>query len=93
MKGPVLLLQVLVKHGALVAMANKYGDTPLSKARPRLRKKLEGTSIYTCTCTGIYLYMSCIYTVHTCTFTHVLIYTLYNVYTYMDKCIYMYVRT
>ena len=34
-------LQVLVKHGALVAMANKYGDTPLSKARPRLRKKLE----------------------------------------------------
>ena len=31
-----------MKHGALVAMANKYGDTPLSKARPRLRKKLEG---------------------------------------------------
>ena len=36
------VLQILVKHGALVAMANKYGDTPLSKARPRLRKKLEG---------------------------------------------------
>lgn len=38
--------QVLVRHGALVAMANKYGDTPLSKARPRLRKKLEGAIIY-----------------------------------------------
>ena len=36
------LLQMLVKNGALIVMSNKYGDTPLSKARPRLRKKLEG---------------------------------------------------
>lgn len=35
------LSQVLVKHGAIIAIANKYGETPLSKARPRLRKKLE----------------------------------------------------
>ena len=43
--------QVLVKHGALVAMSNKYGDTPLSKARPRLKKKLEGIDIqYMCMC-------------------------------------------
>ena len=34
--------QVLVKHGALIAISNKYGDMPLTKARPRLRKKLEG---------------------------------------------------
>ena len=34
--------QVLVTKGALVAAANKYGDTPLSRARPKLRKKLEG---------------------------------------------------
>ena len=34
--------QVLVKHGAIIAIANKHGETPLSKARPRLRKKLEG---------------------------------------------------
>ena len=25
-----------------MAAANKYGDTPLSRARPKLRKKLEG---------------------------------------------------
>jgi len=31
-----------VKHGALVTISNKYGDMPLTKARPRLRKKLEG---------------------------------------------------
>ena len=36
------ICEVLVKKGALVAAANKYGDTPLSKARPKLRKKLEG---------------------------------------------------
>ena len=34
--------QMLVKHGALIAISNKYGDMPLTKARPRLRKKLEG---------------------------------------------------
>lgn len=32
---------MLVKNGAIIAISNKYGDTPLSKARPRLRKKLE----------------------------------------------------
>ena len=32
--------QVLVMKGALVAAANKYGDMPLSRARPKLRKKL-----------------------------------------------------
>jgi len=31
-----------VKQGATIAIANKHGETPLSKARPRLRKKLEG---------------------------------------------------
>ena len=36
-----LSLQMLVKNGAIIAISNKYGDTPLSKARPRLRKKLE----------------------------------------------------
>lgn len=35
------ICEVLVKHGAVIAIANKYGETPLSKARPRLRKKLE----------------------------------------------------
>ena len=30
-----------MKQGALIAIANKHGETPLSKARPRLRKKLE----------------------------------------------------
>ena len=37
----LLLVQMLVKNGAIIAISNKYGDTPLSKARPRLRKKLE----------------------------------------------------
>ena len=32
---------MLVKNGAIIAISNKYGDTPLAKARPRLRKKLE----------------------------------------------------
>ena len=36
------ICEVLVKHGALIAISNKYGDMPLTKARPRLRKKLEG---------------------------------------------------
>ena len=37
----LLFLQMLVKNGAIIAISNRYGDTPLSKARPRLRKKLE----------------------------------------------------
>lgn len=37
---------MLVKHGATIAIANKYGETPLSKARPRLRKKLECKTQY-----------------------------------------------
>jgi len=32
---------MLVKNGGLIVMSNKYGDTPLSKAKPRLKKKLE----------------------------------------------------
>ena len=36
-----ILHQMLVKNGAIIAISNKYGDTPLAKARPRLRKKLE----------------------------------------------------
>lgn len=51
--------QVLVKHGALVAMSNKYGDTPLSKSRPRLRKKLEG-AVYMYTFKFCSLLLNCL---------------------------------
>ena len=39
------LTQMLVKNGAIIAISNKYGDTPLAKARPRLRKKLEALAV------------------------------------------------
>lgn len=34
--------EVLVKHGALIALSNKYGDSPYTKARPTLKRKLQG---------------------------------------------------
>ncbi|CAI8042034.1 Integrin-linked protein kinase [Geodia barretti] len=37
----ISLEYILVKHGALVACLISTGTPPLSKARPRLRKKLE----------------------------------------------------
>lgn len=36
------IVQVLVKQGAVIAIANKQGDTAYSKARPTLKRKLQG---------------------------------------------------
>jgi len=33
----------LVNNGAIVAMANKFGETPLDKAKPNIRKILKGS--------------------------------------------------
>ena len=43
-----------MKHGATIAIANKFGDTPLTKARPKLRKKLEGV------CTVLFVVVYCL---------------------------------
>lgn len=36
------LPQDLVTNGALVSICNKYGETPLDKAKPHLRELLKG---------------------------------------------------
>ncbi|XP_019853553.1 PREDICTED: integrin-linked protein kinase-like [Amphimedon queenslandica] len=36
------ICEVLVKQGAVIAIANKQGDTAYSKARPTLKRKLQG---------------------------------------------------
>lgn len=38
----LLLLQDLVGNGALVSIANKYGETPIDKAKTPLREVLKG---------------------------------------------------
>lgn len=35
--------QDLVTNGAQVSICNKYGETPLDKAKPHLRELLRGT--------------------------------------------------
>jgi hypothetical protein len=35
------ICEILVKHGALITLANKNGATPFSKARPTLKRKLQ----------------------------------------------------
>ena len=69
---------MLVKSGALIVMSNKYGDTPLSKARPRLRKKLEGrharllthADTYTRACTHTHTHTHTRAHTHTHSHTH-----------------------
>lgn len=39
-------LQDLVNNGALVGLANKFGDTALEKCKPQLVKILSGQFVY-----------------------------------------------
>lgn len=40
----LLFLQDLVASGAQVCVCNRYGQTPLDKAKPHLRQLLQGQS-------------------------------------------------
>ena len=35
-------LQLLIQNGAVVSLANKYGETPLNKVKESLQEKLKG---------------------------------------------------
>lgn len=56
------LLKDLVASGAQVCICNRYGQTPLDKAKPHLRQLLQGSTHHThiyCCVTWIYIWNLC----------------------------------